>query len=230
MTCNEVRERAPLYLSGELTGEERARFSAHLAVCANCEADLEAQSLVDSRIASALRGELPDTTGIESRVRREISRPRWIPVGAIAAGLAIAAAGVYGLLRPAPAPPWYAAAARDHRAEVIEGQSRRWRTEPAEVLSTARAQALAAPGYELERAKMCGLSGERMLHLVFRNGDRRYSVFVGPHEGARKPLSQARSGGEEVAGFETGSLRAAVVTEGAASECEKLARIAASRL
>jgi anti-sigma factor RsiW len=230
MTCNEVREQAPLYLSGELTGEEHARFSAHLAVCASCEADIEAQSLVDARIAGALRGELPDTAGVEARVRGEISRRRWIPIGAIAAGFAIAAAGIYAWMRPAPAPGWYAAAARDHRVEVIEGQPRRWRTEPAEVLSPARAQALAAPGYELERAKMCGLSGGRMLHLVFRNGDRRYSVFVGPHEGERKPLSHARSGNEQVAGFETGRLRAAVVTEGAASECEQLARLAASRL
>jgi len=238
MSCDEVREQAPLYLSGELAGAERARFAAHLAACTACELEIEAQGQLDARLAGALRGEVPDTTRIEAQVRREISRRRWVPAGAIAAGLVVAAAGIYGLTRPSPAPAWYADAARDHRVEVTEGQPRRWRTDAAEIdkvaaqggLSLAQSQDLAAPGYALERAKICGLSGERMLHLVFSNGARRYSVFVGQHAGARTGVRQVQSGSEEVAGFETGRLRAAVVTAGAASECGELARIAASKL
>jgi anti-sigma factor RsiW len=237
MTCDEIRERGPLYLSGELIGAERARFAAHLAACAACELEIEAHALVDARISAALCSEIPDASHIQARVRRQVARRRWIPAGAIAAGL-LAAAGTYGLLRPAPAPDWYAAAARDHRDEVTEGQPRRWRTDPAEIetvaaqggLSLMQSQALAAPGYVLERARRCGISGEPMVHLVFSNGTRRYSVFVSPHPGVKTKVRQLHSGSEEVAGFETGRLRAAIVTAGAAPECEELARLAASRL
>ena len=74
MTCDEIRERAPLYMSGELTGAERARFAAHLSTCVACELEIEAQSLLDARLAGALQGAVPDTTRLEARVRREISR------------------------------------------------------------------------------------------------------------------------------------------------------------
>jgi len=97
-------------------------------------------------------------------------------------------------------------------------------------LSFAQASGLAAAGYRLERAKICGLDGQRMLHLVFGDGARRYSVYVGRHEGARTGLRTVRSGREEVAGFDTGRLRAVVVTAGPAAECEELARVAADRL
>ena len=238
MTCDEIRERATLYRSGELAGAERVRFAAHLAACAACELELEAQAQVDARICGALCGELPDTAHIQARVRRQIARRRWMPAGVIAAALLVAAAGAYALLSPVPPPAWYADAAADHREEVTEAQPRRWRTDPAEIeavaaqggLSLPQSQSLAAPGYVLERARRCGISGEPMVHLVFFNGDRRYSVFVGLHPGKRSAVRVAESGSAEVAGFETGRLRAVIVTEGEAPECENFARIAASRL
>jgi hypothetical protein len=221
-----------------MIGAERAQFAAHLAACRSCELEMEAYALVDARISAALCGQLPDASHIAARVRHRMLWPGWMAAGAIAAGLLVVAAGTYALLRPTPAPAWYAAAARDHRDEVTEGQPRRWRTEAAEIqtvaaeggLSLAQSQELAAPGYVLEGARRCGISGEPMLHLLFSNGIRRYSVFVSQHQGVKTEVSQLHSGAEEVAGFETGRLRAAIVTAGAASECEELARLAASRL
>jgi len=240
MTCQEARDRAPLYLSAEMSAAERERFAAHLAACPACRQEIEAQAQVDSRIAAALGGELPDATRIERRVRHEISsaasRRRW-GTGAIAACLLLTAAGLYGLLRQ-PAPAGFVDAARDHRVEVMEGQPRRWRRDAAEIgevsaqggLSYAQAAALAAPGYTLERAKICGLHGERMLHLVFSDGTRRYSLYVGPHQGVKAPVRSVRSGSEQVAGFDTGRLRAMVVTAGSAAECDQFVRVAAARL
>ncbi len=241
MTCQEARDGAPLYLSAEMSGAEREQFAAHLAACPACAREMETQSQVDLRVAAAFGGELPDATRIEERVLREISRAdsrrNWMTGGAIAAGL-LAAAGAYGLLRQAPAPPWYTDAARDHRVEVMEGQPRRWRSDAAEIdkvsalsgLTYVQAASLAAPGYALERAKICALHGERMLHLVFSDGARRYSVYVGAHQGAKEPVRSARSGPEQVAGFDTGRLRAVVVTDGSAVECDQLARVVAARL
>jgi anti-sigma factor RsiW len=243
MTCDEIRNQAPLYLSGEMPWEKRAQFHRHLAVCAACEQEIGAQSAIDARLARALGAEAHDTSQLERRVRAQMATERrlhrWLGVGAIAAALLLAAIGAAYLLRPvAPAPRWYADAARDHRVEVVEGQPRRWRTDPIEIekvtsqsgLSLTQARGMAAAGYSLERAKMCGLDGQRMLHLVFSDGRQRYSVYVSPHQSAQEPVRVEKRGSEEVAGFETGRYRAAVVTAGAAADCAKLARIAEARL
>jgi anti-sigma factor RsiW len=223
--------------------DERKRFAAHLAVCPVCDREIEADAMMDQRVARALLAESPQTARIEQAVRKRIAaegtRRRWLALGAIAAGALIAIAGAYWWLRPAaPAPGWYADAARDHRVEVIEGQPRRWRTDALEIeqvaaqsgLSPGQAAGLAAAGYRLERAKICGLAGERMLHLVFSDGARRYSVYVGRHQSTQDPVRVEQRGSEEVAGFETGQYRAAVVSQGAAAECRELARAAAARL
>ena len=242
MNCRELRSLTPLYLSGEMDGETRGRFAAHLAACPACGREIEEQALVDERLAKALLGESPDTTRIERAVRRRIagvqSRRRWMARGAIAASALAAITGTYGLWRLTSAPRWYADAARDHRAEVVDRQPRRWRSGAAEIetlaeqngLSFAQASGLAPEGYWLEHAKTCGIDGQRMLHLVFTNGTQEYSIYVGPHRSGTEGVRMARRNSEQVAGFETGRFRALVVTDGEAAECDKLARLAAERL
>jgi len=242
MNCRDVRDLTPLYLSGEMNGEARQRFAAHLAGCPVCGREIEEQALLDERLAGVLSQELPDTTRIEQFVRRQMpasqSRRRRIARGAVAASVVAAIAGSYGLWRLAPAPRWYADAARDHLAEVVERQPRHWRSGAAEIeslavqsgLSFAQASGLAPAGYWLERAKICGIDGQRMLHLVFTNGTREYSIYVGPHRGVHEGVRMARRNAEQVAGFDTGRFRALVVTVGPAAECEELAHLAAERL
>lgn len=243
MNCGEVRGRAPLYLSGELDGPARQAFDAHLAACPECELEIEAQALVDERLAAAIGRESPDTARIAQLVRGRISasrsRRRWIAMGAVAAGLLLAFGLTYGFWsRLVPAPRWYADAARDHRAEVVDGQPRRWQSGATGIgavaaqygLSFAQASALAPAGYSLDRAKTCGIDGRRMLHLVFTKGGQTYSVYLGPDTGHVVGLRMVRRDGEQVAGFETGSFRALVVMTGPAAECEEFARLAAARL
>jgi anti-sigma factor RsiW len=223
-------------------GEMSQRFAAHLAACPGCAREIEEQALVDERLAAVLLRESPDTTRIEQAVRRHVSasqsRRRWILKGAMAAGVMAAIAGSYGLWRLTSAPRWYADAARDHRAEVVDRQPRRWRTGAGEIeilaaqngLSFAQASGMAPAGYWLEHAKTCGIDGRRMLHLVFTNGTREYSLYVGPHQSATEGVRTVRSNSQQVAGFETGRFRALVVTDGEAAECTDLARLAAERL
>ena len=237
MTCAEVTDLAPLYLSGELAGAERNRFAAHLAACLACRREIEQQASVDERLVRALGRDLPDTTRLEQRVRNRIaaerSRRRWV-----AAGVAAAIAGIYGLVSLASTPRMYADAARDHRVEVVEQQPRRWRSGPAGIeplaaqsgLTFAQAAALAPAGYSLERAKICGLDGQRMLHLVFANGTLQYSVYVRPHQGAKRDIRMIRRDSEQVAAFETGRFTAVVVLAGSAAECETLAKVTSQRL
>jgi anti-sigma factor RsiW len=237
MTCGDVGGLAPLYLSGELTGAEHERFVAHLASCPACQREIELQSSLDERLVRAMERDLPDTARLEQCVRNHIAaeRPRrwWV-----AAGVAAAIAGIYGLVSLASTPRMYADAARDHWAEVVEQQPRRWRAGPDGIeplaaqsgLGFAHAAALAPAGYSLERAKICGLDGQRMLHLVFANGALKYSVYVRPHQSAKGHIRMIRRDSEQVAAFETGRFAAVVVLAGSAAECETLAKLTSRRL
>ncbi len=242
MNCREALDLAPLYLSGELDGAERQQLGAHLAGCPACGGEIELQARLDARVVAAVGAPCPDAARIEQQLRRRISaaqsRRRWTALCAMAASVIVVLAAGYGLMRLTAAPGLYADAARDHRAEVVDGQPRRWRTGAAEIeslaarngLSFTRTAGLAPAGYSLERAKICRLDGERMLHLVFTNGVRRYSVYVRPHAGAREGIRVVRRRSEQVAGFETGRFRGLVVTVGPAAECEELARFTVARL
>ncbi len=238
MNCADLRDLAPLYVSGEIGEELRRQFAAHLNACPACECEIEEQSLLDQRLAQALGSDLPDSSRVEQAVRGRIGllacsgakgarslRRLWVAAAAIAVLAAF-------LLFP-PAPRIYAEAARDHHTEVVEKQPRRWRSTPAEIdavasqvgLSFARAAALAPAGYRLEHAKICGLDGVRALHLVFTNGAGEYSVYLLPR-GTRQPLQLVSRGTEQVAGFGT----ALVVTAASTANCEELARFTAARL
>ena len=242
MNCPEVRNLTPLYLSGEMEIRERLPFAAHLAACPACAREAERLAALDARLAEALGNELPDATRVVHAVRSRIAagrtRQRCVVGGAIAAGIFAVVAGTYGRLHLGPAPRMYADAARDHQAEVVNRQPRRWRSGSAEIraltepngLSFAQAAALAPAGYSLERAKHCGLDGQRMLHLIFTDGAREYSVYLRPHRSLGEPVRVVRHNEEQVAGFETGRFRALVVTAGPARDCESLARLAKERL
>ncbi len=238
MNCRELRNRAPLYISGEMQPPESREFAAHIAQCPACEADIEHQMALDARVRAALAQDAPDTTRVERTVRSRIAqsslRRRWVVAGSIAA---IVTLGI-GLSIIAAPPAIYADAARDHQVEVIEGQPRHWRLdrEGIEILTArlgltlARAAALAPAGYRLERAKICGVGGQPMLHLVFASGERRYSVFLRPATGGKRVIRIVRRGPEQIAGFETGRYLALVVTGDREGECAQLARSAEQQL
>jgi anti-sigma factor RsiW len=240
--CDDIRMRAPLYLSGEMEGEDRDAFAAHLAKCSACAAKIAEDRNLDATLRSAFGGFAPDTGRLEQALRRKISvdrgRRRWEWAGAIAATVALLAVGAIAWAHLTRPPQWYGDAAFDHRREVTEGQPRRWRSNPAELaqlaaqngLQLAQATAMAAAGYRLERAKICGIGDRRMLHLVFFNGTRRYSVFVSPHLGQMEAAQTVRQGTELIAGFETGHFRGLVVSDGSAAECAELARAAERQL
>ena len=237
MNCGEVRRRAPLYLSGEMEGEELRLFSAHLEECSACAAEIADQWRLDERIRATLETKLVPVDRIERAVRRRMaaSARRW-RLGAIAAAvLAVAVLGLW-LLQP-DFPQAYADAARDHRLEVVEQQPRHWRYGPeleaiaAESgISLTRAATIVPVEYLLERGKICRIGGVRMLHLVYARGPRRYSLYLYSHPGSRQALRSFHSDGEQVSGVETGRFRVMVVTEGAAAECAELAQSAARQL
>jgi anti-sigma factor RsiW len=240
--CDDIWMRAPLYLSGEMKGEDCDAFAAHLAKCSACAAKIAEDRNLDATLRSALGGFAPDSSRLEQALRRKISADRtrrhWAWAGAMAATAALVAVAAIAWAHWTRPPRWYAAAALDHRREVTQGQPRRWRSSPEELarlasqngLQLAQTTAMAAAGYRLERAKICGIGDQRMLHLVFSNGARRYSVFVSAHLGRLETARTVQQGAERVAGFETGHFRGLVVSDGSTAECAELARAAERQL
>lgn len=230
MNCGEFEECLDEYLSGEMSGSRRLTFETHRDDCAQCRAMVESTVAADEQLRRAVGTDAPDTAVVLARVRQEIrqeaSRRQWLR---IAAGLALVAAGLAGYrqLTSERSAGFVAAAAKDHRAEVVEGSKRRWRTAASEVapllaqygLAAGAVDGLIPSGFRFEHAKQCGIDGERALHLVFSDGTRAVSVFV--REQNAVPVSvQAAIGSEQVAGFRRG----VVVTTGAADLCAETAR------
>jgi anti-sigma factor RsiW len=92
------------YLDGELSGNERDDFVAHIGSCGRCARELEEIQAVRSAVRSLPVLELP--RGLISEADAEIiplRRHRGLWVGAAAAVLAIVVA-VAALVTPAPAP------------------------------------------------------------------------------------------------------------------------------
>ena len=244
MKCEEIRGLAPMYLTGEMDALRREQFAAHVRLCPECEREIDSQVRLDARLAGVLARQCPDSSRVEHRFRAAVAaeRSRRLRFAGIAAAAVIVAGLAAGglLFRPfRPAEPaWLADAARDHWSELVEKQPRRWRSTEAEIgqlaarhgLSYAQVARLAAPGYFLEQAKNCGIGRQPMLHLVFSNGGREYSVFVRQSRGATEPVRVLQRDAENAAGMETGRYRAAVVMLGSRAECDEFARLVASRL
>ena len=234
MTCREIEELAPLYLSGELDEARRAVFHTHLQSCRDCRDEMDQQAALDARLRETV-ADLPDATAVERAVRRRIALERSARYAAIAAAVLVAVVLGYRAFRPQPVARLYADAALDHRLEVMEHQPRHWRTDPAEIEKLATRFRLPdvrwlAPGYRLERAKICGIDGAPALHLVYSNGSQEVSVFVRQRDGTA--LRAVAVGTEHLAAFELGlgGAEAVIATSGSREECDAFARRAQEAL
>ena len=130
MNCNDAQELSPLYRAGELDAERAAALAAHLAGCRDCARDVE----LDERLSKAVLAEPVDTSRADLAIRRGIdSRIRmrrvWIAAG-VAAMLVVA---LVISRASAGSKAVFAAAAQDHRREVIDHEKRTWFSQPRSV-------------------------------------------------------------------------------------------------
>ena len=136
--------------------------------------------------------------------------------------------------------PVDAAAARDHRLEIMDRQPRKWLTDRASIEDLAGQQglsgsviaAMAPAGYRVGQGKLCRLDGRVFLHLVYTNGAANFSVFLQNTQeiaGAR-PIYTDKLGTEHIAGFEIHGLTALIVTEQSGNAALRLARRATAVL
>lgn len=122
MTCDQVREHAAELVLGTLDGEQRAAVVAHLAGCAECQAEVAALARVaDTLWLSAPEAEPP--AGFETRVLRAVRpRRRYVTparlLAAAAAVVLLVAGGVFVSVRDR-APVRVAGAMVDARHAVV---------------------------------------------------------------------------------------------------------------
>lgn len=261
MNCSEIAAATPLYRSGELDPAGAAAFAAHVAGCPECARDLREQEQRDDLLRAAILSEAVSTAAIYRRVRERIEAeldgaPRiGHAVGSGTQWRIAALASIAALLLLAFAyRHWYgpsgvyAAAAADHRSEVVDAHWRPWLTDPAAISALAERTgvapsavlALAPPGYHLARAKRCALDGRPFLHLVYSNGAQEFSAYLRPRDGDGLPgltngtgpgaLYTADFGSEHLGCVQTPGLTAMIVTDESAASASDLARFAGNAL
>jgi anti-sigma factor RsiW len=260
MTCKDISDLEPLYLSQELAGDpaRAARFEAHLAECESWARAMEQQAELDRYLRDGIRAESMEQSDVENRIRARISlmpaqpsERRWRMAMWMAAAAAVAAVLVMGtfgsrVLLIRPSNPLCNDAANDHRDEVVNGGRRAWRTTVPEIQVLADRPGVgvplaAPPGYHLDRGKLCRLEGHVYLHLVYSNGTQEFSLFL-RHRGAElppgpardtangRPLYTADRGHEHIAFLQTDGITAVIVTDQSSQAALSLARFAASTL
>ena len=232
MNCNDVIELSPAYLSGELDPARAAAVAAHLDSCADCARDVD----LDTRLRRTVLAEPVDTATADLAIRRRVAREARLRRMSIAVG--IAALLVVGIVVhravSVKTASVYAAAAQDHRREVVNHESRRWISEPEQMDALATRQGISATapvaiaGYHVEHAKLCRLNGRIFLHVVYSDGAREFSLFLRQPDAHPTPVQVAGADGEQVAAFETAHVAAIIVTDRAADAAEFAALAAAA--
>jgi mycothiol system anti-sigma-R factor len=208
--CKRIKAQLDSYLSGELAGETCREVSAHLEGCSACARELEARSVIKSRLQTAVgREEVP--LELRERIQRSIRKnsfENFRPWMLAAAAALLLAAGAWGVVRYWDAPrdseqPYRASLAakdaeilqvglRDHvhcaveskmadRLFTPEQMSQSLGPDYAGLVQLVKAR---APGdYRVVVGHRCRAKGRQFVHLVLRNRERVLSLALTKKEG-----------------------------------------------
>jgi anti-sigma factor RsiW len=261
VNCSEILPLLPAYIDGDLGAGPAAEFDAHLKTCGSCLQELERQAQVDARVRNAVLSERIDVSNLDRIIRESVYaeplrsarrqfesvRRRWLAatVGVVAILIALG----YHTLFGQRAAGVYAAAAADHRMEIVEQQPRSWFTNSSQIeglaqsqgVPPAEVQSVASGTYHLDRGKLCWLDGRIFLHLAFSAEGRKFSLYLRPSDAGGLPrglqaiekpgsLDSMNSGSEHVAAFHTSRLVAIVVTDEPGDAALQFAQFASSKL
>lgn len=182
MTCNP--ERITAYVDGALDAAHCPELEAHLAACADCTAQVEAERELRARL-KALAAPVP-APELEARVRASLRPGRWA-----ASWLLPLAAGLVALLAWArgatPFVAWELSRDHDHCFGRRRLPAQVWTSDPARVSEWLAGQGTSVPvipeaagGLELVGVRYCGLLDRRVAHLYYSNGEHHLSLFLVP--------------------------------------------------
>ena len=198
MNCENVQDLLPLYLSGELRGEDLVAMQLHMQACESCSKAVSADRDLDAALRTALLEDTPDVSALLHRVHAGMTIPWWkrtprllsartvavIATVAIVVGLGLPKLYVHQLQRTMALN-----AAQDHYSDLILQRHPDWTYEPQDVAHFIQNQfpqqlgllALITPkGSSFEKVRVCTFGGARYAHFVFRSGSLETSVFLAP--------------------------------------------------
>lgn len=240
MDCKNRAELTPLYLSGELDAARSGDFGAHLATCRACARETEQHAEMDARLREEIFREPLDASALEEKIARRVrhaslSRRIWRTAGMAAGVAAILAIGTV-VHRGHADTRLLEDAAQDHHREVVDQERRTWVSDAGAVEALAQRAGVDPavfnpPGYHFDRARLCRLGKSRFLHLVYSDGVREFSLFLGPRDAALSTkIACADRGSDHVAAFRNARVEALIVTDEPGDAALQLARSAASVL
>lgn len=198
MNCDSVQELLPLYLSGELTGEELAAVQHHVEACADCTQALGADRQLDDVLRTAMLEHSPDVSAVLQRVHGEMATSGWkrmlharaLRFAALAAMVVLAAALGISSFRVQQAQKTMAlAAANDHYSDLVLLRHPDWAYQPQDVARFMLAEfqrqdllaAITPQDAVFEKVRLCNVGGTQYAHFVFRTGSTETSVFLIPN-------------------------------------------------
>ena len=232
MNCDRVHDVLPLYLSGELRGEEMADMRLHLQECEHCAMAVRADRELDNALRSAMLEETADVSAVLDRVHQRIAAPWWkrrpqlisLRMAAVVIILVFALIGLPRVYVHQAQRNMALAAASDHYEDLVLLRHSDWEHKPEDVAHFMQAQfpqkqdllsSITPAGASLEKVRLCKLRGTSYAHFVFRTGTVETSVYLlaNPKDGASYQASHLRDGGHglEVAGFSSADLTGMVV-------------------
>jgi hypothetical protein len=233
MNCERVQDLLPLYLLGELRGEELAAMELHVQSCELCSKALSSDRELDDSLRKAMLEDTPDVAGVLRRVQDGMTTSRWKrmlhlgSVRAVAVAVVIVLIAFVGLsrLRVHQVQKTIALdAANDHYGDLVLLRHSDWTYKPADVARFIEEQfpqrrelldVITPKGASFEKVRLCNVGANRYAHFVFRNGTMETSVFLAPGVGARSQFSTfhlAEAGyGLEVSEFSSADVTGMVV-------------------
>ena len=244
MNCESVQDLLPLYLSGELTGEELAAVQHHVEACEACTQSLSADRQLDDMLRSAMLEHSPDVSAVLQRVHGEMATSGWkrmlqvrsLRFAALAAMVVLTAVlGVSSFRAHQVQRTMAIAAANDHYSDLVLLRHPDWAYQPEDV---ARFMLKEFPRQDLlaaitprdavfEKVRLCNLGGTQYAHFVFRTGATETSVFLIPNGQAgnkRESIHLADAGhGLEAAGFSSEHMSGVVVGDKGQVQTQEIA-------
>jgi len=259
MKCNDLQNLMPLFISGELDGQNSADFERHIETCAACQTEMNLQKNYDNLLRQAFAEEALETAALRERVRQQIraaEKPRasWWKIPQMRFGFAAAAllivlcAAIFYFVAKQNQPTIYAGVARDHTEDVIEQMPKNgWRDGelPASIyareqLGDAVVSTIAPEGFRLVRTRLCNPAGEPFVHLIFDNGAKQISFYVRKNGNTlpgnpvevfnNRAFYAERFDNLEVAGFQSAQYTVLVVAPLTRAETLSFAQNAAERI
>ena len=232
MNCDRVHDVLPLYLSGELRGEEMADMRLHLQECEHCAMAVRADRELDNALRAAMLEETADVSAVLGRVQQRIATPWWkrrpqlisLRMAAVAVILVFALIGLPRVYVHQVQRNMALAAASDHYDDLVLLRHSDWERKPEDVARFMQAKfpqkqdllpSITPAGASLEKVRVCKLRGTSYAHFVFSTGTVETSVYLraNPDRGSAYQAAHLLDGdhGLEVTGFSSANLTGMVV-------------------